>query len=462
MNLRALLRSSAALWTAPVWVGIVVFYFFQALHIVYPYAELIDGPLWVPQQVAIALLYFHSFAYAITLGLATWDGGRLKADRVWELAPSRSRYCVAARTLLPAIGAGWAIVLLPVTMRLVETRLVPTPMSLLPLLMDMGIVCAYAVVGCALGHIAPRLVAAPLSAVAAFYMVSKTIAYSDPSWPRHVSGQLGTSVVFGEYYAAPTVLVPFLFAASVAVAVAAWWIGGAHRMLWRAGAAVTALVAMTLCVRIASGWGIAEGPVTAGHAPARCLGTTPRICMAEAGGAIEKLDAVQREVASTVRRLKAAGVDVTVPTTVNDALLYDRDTTRPPATASTWWMALTERADRPDGDLTGVRYEAMLRSVTFPCQFPTRFVPGVSADWVVNHDAAVLWAAYEVGVQEPYLAWRKSEYAQIANKDAVLAKVRERAAKGRALPTAEQRAAWFEQEQAKACRLVPPSRAGGS
>lgn len=441
--------------------GIVVFYFFHALHLTRPYAELVDGPLWAPQQVHVALLYFYAFSYAIACGLAAWDGGRLKRDRVWELAPGRSRYRVAAVALAPSVAAGWLILLLPVAMRLVETRLVPTPASLLPLAMGMGIVCAYAVVGCALGHIAPPLIAAPLSAVAVFYAVAKTGAYSDPVWPRHVSGQLDTSAAFGEQFSASAVLVPFLFAAAPALAVAAWWAGDGRRP-WRTAAPPAALAVMALCVRIASDWPVAGAPVTAGHAPARCTGSAPRVCMAKTGGAVEDLDTVGREIATSLRRLEAAGVDVTVPTTVTDSLLYERELTRPPSTGATWWLPLTAEADRPDGDLAGIRHAVLLHSVSFPCAFPTALVPGASADWIVNHDAAVLWAAYEVGAQKPYLAWRTAEYGQLANGGEVLAKVRERAAKGRALPTAGQRTAWFEQEQAKACRLVPEPPAGRS
>ncbi|MFB7364551.1 hypothetical protein [Streptomyces hydrogenans] len=456
MRTRALLRSSAALWTAPVWIGIVVFYFFHALHLTRPYADLVEGPLWAPQQVHISLMYFYAFAYAITLGLATWDGGRLRQDRVWDLAPGRSRYRVAALALAPAVTAGWSILLLPVVMRLVETQLVPTPAALSPLFMGMGIVCAYAILGCALGHVAPRLVAAPLSTVAAFYAVAKTSSYSDPVWPRHVSGQLDTSAAFGEQFAASTVLVPLLFAAAPALAIAAWWAGG-DRRLWRTGASAAALAVMVVCVRTASGWPAADAPVTAGHAPARCSGSAPRVCMAETGGAVEDLEAVRNEVVSSLNRLETAGVDFSPPTTVTDSLLYERELTRPRSSRSTWWLPLTAEADRPDGDMAGIRHAVLLHSVSFPCVFPTTLAPGASADWIVNHDAAVLWAAYEVGAQRPYLAWRRAEYGQIANREEVLAKVQERAAKGRALPTSAQRAAWFEQEKAKACGLVPPA-----
>ncbi|OKJ57443.1 hypothetical protein [Streptomyces sp. CB02261] len=461
MKFRALLRSSSALWTAPVWGGIVAFYFFYALHFEDPYEEVIGGPLWAAEQVSSALNYFYAFAYAITLGLATWEGGRLKRDRVWDLAPSRARWRVVGQALAPAVGAGWAILLLPVTMRLIETRLLPTTTAVLPLAMGMGIVCAYAVVGCVLGHVAPRAIAAPVGAVATFYVISKSSTYSDPLWPRHLSGQLSTSVAFGEYYSPATVLLPLLVAAAVAAAVAAWWSRGPRRVPLRLLATAAALATLVLSARTASGWGVADGPVTAGHAPARCAGTAPRVCMAEAGGAVERLDDVRAEVTGSLEKLRAVGVDVTVPSTVTDGLLYERGSTRPRSTAATWWLPLTAQAEAagPGSGIVGVRYAVMLSSVTFPCSIPTSFDPGTSNAWVVNRDAAVLWAAHAVDAQDPYLRWRAGQYAQIANGPEVLAKVQERAANGLALPTAAQRTAWFEQEKAKACRLVP-KRAG--
>ncbi|MEU3689465.1 hypothetical protein [Streptomyces narbonensis] len=462
MKFRALLRSSAATWTAPVWCGIVAFYFFYALHLEDPYEEVVAGPLWDAQQVGLALDYFYAFAYAITLGLATWEGGRLKRDRVWDMAPSRTRWIVAGQTLAPAVGAGWAILLLPVVMRLIETGLIPTFAAGLPLFMGMGIVCAYAVVGCVLGHLAPRVIAAPLGAVASFYVISKTSAYSDPVWPRHVSGQLSTSVAFGEYYSVPTVLMPFLFAAAIALVVAVWWIS--PRLPLRLLATISALVAVVVSARTASGWGVADGPISAGHAPARCVGSEPRVCMAETGGAIERLGDVQSEITGSVEKLQAAGIGVTVPSTVTDGLLYERASSRPRSSSSTWWLPLTTQAEAagPKGRLTGIRLAVLFSSVTFPCSIPVAKTPGASANWIINHDAAMLWAAHTLDVQDPYLNRRVGEYGQFANGPEILAKVRERAAKGLALPTAAQRTAWFEQEQAKACRLVPKQSSGGT
>ncbi|MFE6101109.1 hypothetical protein ACFVQ4_14190 [Streptomyces laurentii] len=459
MTFRAFPRTSAAFWTAPVWLGIVVFYFFYVLHLVDSRQEVVDGPLWAPQQVALALEYFYAFAYALAFGLAVWDGGRLKQDRVWELAPSRSRYRVAAHALAPAVAAGWAILLLPVLMRLAETRLAPTPAALPPLFMGLGIVVAYAVVGCALGHLAPRAIAAPLGAVAVFYVISKTSAYSPPLWPRHVSGQLSTSVAFGEQVSPVTVLVPFAFAAAVATAVAAWWTAGPRRVLFRAAAAAAALAVVIVSVRTASGWGLDGGPVSAGHAPARCVGAKPRVCMAETGGEIERLDAVRREITTTVHRLRSAGADVTVPDTVTDTLLYKRGVTRPRSTASAWWLPLTAQTAAGRGDdLTGLRHTVLRDLVAFPCSLPDSVAPtasGTAPAWVTARDAALLWAAEAVGTETSYLRERSSEYGQFKNKPELLTGIKERAAKGRSPSAVRERAAWFEEERARACRLAP-------
>ncbi|CAM5368065.1 hypothetical protein STENM223S_05426 [Streptomyces tendae] len=75
----------------------------------------------------------------------------------------------------------------------------PTPQALMPLLMGMGLVVAWAVLGCALGHLTPRLISAPLSAVFVYYLITKT-GQVEPVWLRHVSGASDTSLDFGEQY----------------------------------------------------------------------------------------------------------------------------------------------------------------------------------------------------------------------------------------------------------------------
>ncbi|MFE7355283.1 hypothetical protein ACFU8Q_19285 [Streptomyces sp. NPDC057543] len=457
MNIRVRLRTSPALWTAPVWVGIIIFYFFYVMHLEDSRQEVVAGPLWAPQQVAVSLSYFYAFAYAITMGLAVWEGGRLVKDGVWALAPGRSRYRVAAHTLAPVIVAGWLILLLPVVMRLIETGLVPSPRGLAPLLMGMGIVCAYAVVGCGLGHIGPRLIVAPLSCIMLFYLISGSGGYSEPVWPRHTFGQIDTSLAFGELYDAPSVLVPFLFAAAGAVAVSAWWLSASRSWLWRTSAVAVALAVMVSCARTAAGWGIADGPVSAGHAAVSCTGSAPRVCMARDGGAIGSLDEVQGEVAGAVKRLQAAGVNVEMPDTVSDSVLVERHRKR--SSASTWWLPLSRQAGQLGGGMTNIRYAVLLTSVRFPCVLPEHFDRGKSADWVVPHDAAMLWAAKKIDSDKPYLAWRRSEYGgAFQNSGEVLTKVEQLAEQSSKLPTTAKQSDWFHLEQEKACKLARAGR----
>ncbi|MBN0044420.1 hypothetical protein JS756_09900 [Streptomyces actuosus] len=453
MNLRARLRTTSAVWTAPVWVGIVVFYFFHALHLEDPYEEVVGGPLWAPDQVAQSLFYFYPFAYALTCGLAVWEGGRLRRDGVWDLAPGRSRNRVAAHTLAPVVAAGWLILGLPVAMRLIETRLLPTPAALAPLLLGMGLVVAWAVIGCALGHLTPRLISAPLSAVVVYYLIVET-GQVEPVWLRHVSGAPDTVPDFGEQYKALTLLVPFLFTASAAASLAVWWLPATRAVQRRVRSAtgIGAVVVMVLCAHAASGWGYGDGPISAGHAAARCTGTAPRVCVAETGGAGDRLEQVRNEIVRSLGALRQAGVNVTMPETVSDNLLNGRR--KKASTRSTWWLPLSQQAGKNGPGMIAVRYGVLLSSVRFPCAFPTSFEDGRSAAWVVNHDAALLWAATVVDADEPYVAWRRGEYGgTFQNPDQVLAKVEQRARDARKLPAAQQ-TAWFHAEQAKACRLV--------
>lgn len=453
MNLRARLRTTPAVWTAPIWVGIIVFYFFHALHLEDPYEEVISGPLWGPQQVAQSLFYFYAFAYGITCGLAVWEGGRIKHDGVWNLAPARSRYRVAAHTLAPVIGAGWLVLALPVMMRLIETRLAPTPHALAPLLLGMGLVVAWAVIGCALGHITPRLISAPLSAVVVYYVIVAT-GRSEPVWLRHVSGAPDTSLSFGEQYEGLTLVIPFLFTMSVAVALAAWWLPAARavQQAVRATTGVAALVVMALCAQTASGWSHGDGPVSAGHAPASCTGTAPEVCLAETGGAVDRLGRVRSEIVDSVTELREAGVAVAMPERVSDSLLTGRHRKSP--TRTEWWLPLSQQAGKRGPGMISVRYSVLLASVRFPCSFPGAIDGRRSTDWIVNHDAAMLWAASVIDADKPYLSWRRGEYGgSFQNPREVLLKVEQRAYEARRLPR-EKQADWFHAEQAKACRLV--------
>ncbi|MFF7737403.1 hypothetical protein [Streptomyces sp. NPDC007984] len=167
-------------------------------------------------------------------------------------------------------------------------------------------------------------------------------------------------------------------------------------------------------------------------------------------GAQHRLDEVHDEVAQSITALRKAGVQVTVPRTVSDSLLTGRHKKR--STRSEWWLPLSQQAGANGPGMVGVRYGVLLTAVRFPCSFPQSFEAGQPVDWVVNHDAATLWAALVIDVDGPYLAWRRGEYnGTFQNADEVLAKVEQRARDARRLP-AHRQGAWFNAEQQKACR----------
>ncbi|AKZ59509.1 hypothetical protein SAM23877_6464 [Streptomyces ambofaciens ATCC 23877] len=192
--------------------------------------------------------------------------------------------------------------------------------------------------------------------------------------------------------------------------------------------------------------------MSAGHASARCAGTAPRVCIAEAGGAEDRLEHIRGEIVRSLTTLRQAGVQVTVPATVSDNLLTGRH--KEPSTRSAWWLPLSQQAGRNGPGMVGVRYGVLLTAVRFPCAFPSTVQPGQSVDWIVNHDAAMLWAATLIDTVEPYLGWRRGEYGgSFQNPREVLAKVQERAGNAARLAP-KQQSVWFQEEQQKACRLV--------
>ncbi|MFF9074335.1 hypothetical protein ACF1A9_18830 [Streptomyces sp. NPDC014872] len=459
MRLRTRLLSSGALWTAPLWLGIVLFYYAWGLHTVTgtftrPRAEL----HWSASVVLEATDYFYAFAYALAAALGAWEAGRLTNDGVWNLAPSRSRYRVAAGALTPVVVAMSLMLIVPTACALIEFGLAPDPRALLPVAVGVVVICSFAVIGFAVGLHVPRAIAAPLLAAGGWYLVAFTVTYAEPSWPGNILTQRWYAD-YGAYLSGKALLVPVLFCGSIAGAIAVWWIRTPPplvRHLLRSTAAAVAVLLSTLSAATANAWSIAP-PTTGGHAPETCIGRAPRVCMAAYAGAADHLPQVRSGLVSTVTRLQKAGVRVTMPEKI-------RDTEGQPGRHSTvreWWLPLTRQVDRNRGSMVYVRYSAAMMTVRFPCTLPSSFSEAKEPAYVVNADAAKLWVARKAGVDEPFLKWRRSQYQELANGDEVLAKVKERAAGVQALTSADQ-IVWYDRERAKACRLATGTGESGS
>ncbi|QLE70452.1 hypothetical protein FGW37_01470 [Streptomyces rectiverticillatus] len=425
-------RTSSALWLAPVCLAVVLLYF-KSMHQDPGYTDLLDGPSWAPSLVARALDTCYWLAYAVAVALGAWEAGRLKKDRIWLLAPARSRHRIAAETLLPGVMVGWGMLLLPVVMALAEAGTWPTVDALPLLIMGMLLVCAYATIGFTIGLRVHRAVSAPLLGAAVLYLVGWSASDSERLWPRHISGQYTEGLLFGE-------LVPFsglwphlLFAGSLAAFCALAWIAPAAkraRIALRSTACAAALAVMAACVAHVHSWG-AVGPLSVNNAPLDCAGDHPRVCVPQAVQA--DVGGLRQEITRAVAALRDAGVAAPVPEAVNDTLAAGRSSTR--STGEQWWLPLSKSV-HPET----VRLNAVLKSVRFPCSRTDQ----------VNSRSATLWAATVAGADERYLAWQKQQLQQFQNHDEVMDVMKRRVAKARALPK-EQQSAWYEHELMKAC-----------
>ncbi|EFL24282.1 PE-PGRS family protein [Streptomyces himastatinicus ATCC 53653] len=453
MKLRTRLLTSSALWSAPLWLGITVFFYIRGLHAPnggLTYLKRDPDQYWAPSVVAAAVDFFYSLSYAIAAGLGAWEGGRLKQDGVWGLAPARSRYHIAAQVLVPVVVVGSLLLVVPAAVALAEFGVAPTVPSVLPVLAGILIVCAYAVIGFAVGSLAPRSIAAPLLTALVWYLVAWSVTYSDPAWPRYVFGQ-GQEVGYGQVLSPEALAIPVLFAGSVAGVVAVWWVRSGPplvRTALRTAMAAGCAFAMTFCASTTNDW-LTGTPSSYGTAAETCAGRQPRVCMARDGGAANRIGEVRRALVSSSAALRNAGVEVSMPARVRDALGQRGKA----STEKVWWLPLTKQAGKGGGGMPYVRYAVVLAAVEFPCRLPSSFGEAKTMDYIVNADAAKLWAAYVAGAQRPFLAWRKSQYIEIENADEVLAKVKERARAARELPPEEQ-SAWYDAERAKACRLA--------
>lgn len=439
------LRRATVVWTAPLWIALTVVYYSVDSGPVPPWRR------WAPEQVAEAIGALCALSYAAAFGLAIWAGGQVRRDDVWTLAPARSRPRIAARALAAPIGLAWAIVLIPVAVRLASLRLAPVPVAATaePVVMAMGIGVCWATGGFVVGQMAPRLLAAPVGVVAAWYLVIGSDSYLHPAWPRHVLGQIDGGLDFGERYRLVTVGVPLLFAAIAAAALAASWL--ARPMTLRIGVLVLAPIALVACAHVATGWKVGNPLVASASPPRSCHRGTPEVCIAATGGQASRLDEIVRTIDSTYAALRRAGVRPSVPSRIVDNLLVHGRHTHP---AGVVRIPLTKEAARYG--MRGITLQTLLDAVPFGCAPPHQIDPGRIPAWMRVHDAAMLWAAGQVGVAHQYRSGLRGAYQEAGKTGEHTAKqvIRAVAAANRLSPH-EQRT-WFARQRRRVCKLAHP------
>ncbi|WP_399088940.1 hypothetical protein ACGH2B_15105 [Streptomyces sp. BBFR2] len=314
MRLLLRFRSSSAAWGALFAIPLTSFYFFVT---VLPVVD--DGLHYAPRAVSLSLTPMYAFAYAMASCLGAWESGRLKEYGVWDLAPARSRYRVAAEVLLPVVCAASLTLVLPAALALVAAGAAPTAGSLGPLLMAVVLCGAHAVIGFGAGQRVPRFIAAPLLAVAVWILVAfshTATAY----WPRHVAGQFPGDLMFGEEATWLSLAPPLLFTGGIGLAVATLWLPVRRGLLRLVPAAALAVVPAAGALHLVGDWDH-NPPLATGRGAMRCAGTAPEVCMPRERS--EHLEAVRRAAVSVLADFAAAGVHRS-PQRITDSINHGR------------------------------------------------------------------------------------------------------------------------------------------
>ncbi|MER8028328.1 hypothetical protein ABTZ78_05040 [Streptomyces bauhiniae] len=382
MKFSTSLRSGSVRWAGPAVILLTLLY-----YVVGETAPPSSYYHYAPSIVAEPLKTLYALAYATAAALSCWESGRLRAARVWALAPARSRYRIAANALAPVIALSWVVVLVPPAVSLARAATPPTLDSLRLPLAALVLCVAHAVLGFAVGCVLPRVIATPILAVADWIIIAFTRSVL-PYWPRHVSGQYG-SVGYGEVPDLVTAVVPVLLAGGIALGLVVLWLPVGLRALRVVVAAAIAVGGVLGAYRTAADWP-ATPPLTGGNVAMVCEGTAPRMCLPELNA--DRLPQVQRDTATALRVLRASGATSAAPRLITDS--YADGRRQKPSTDTEWRMVLMG----PVQNGSAV-YQIVVRSLHFRC---------ANVDAIAAH-SAWLWAAMETGQEDAYQKRRAQE-----------------------------------------------------
>lgn len=353
LKILARFRSSSALWASPVCLAIPLYYLYAS-------GGAVSGQTlnYAPTVISRALEVTYAFAYAFASGLAAWESAGLRKCGIWDLGPYRSRYQVAANTLLPVVALSWLTLILPAFLALAQTGTLPTTDALRPLILGLALCVGHAVIGFSVGLYVPRLIAAPLMVTAVWVLVSFSWS-TEPFWLRHVSGQYPTTLMFGEAASIESLTPHLLFGGGIAVGVAVMWIPVRAAIVRIALASAIAIFGVVTAQSIASDWNY-NPPLLADRADMTCVGNAPKVCMPTETAS--DLPGVHKEAEYILQRYKDAGVNVN-PSVITDQITDGRYPR--PSTDKIWRVGLTRGVQSGD-----VRYRLTAAAVHFPCADP--------------------------------------------------------------------------------------------
>lgn len=416
------LRAGSVRWAAPFVLLLTGFYYVVGEGVPLP---AFHG--YAPALIAAPLVSLYALAYAVAAALAAWEAGRLSSSRIWELAPARSRFRVAANVLLPVVLLAWLVLLFPIVVTLARTSTFPTIGSLYLPTMALVLCMVHAVIGFGIGLRISRVIATPVMAVAVWILVAFSRA-TQPYWLRHVSGQYA-GLSFGEVPSLASLVAPILFAGGIAAGFALLWLPLRALSVRGTIALFVAGLGTFTAYSITHDWPH-NPPVITGQAPMACRGSAPKVCMPQATA--RYLPAVQADVTVVLDALRSHGVKE-VPSVITDRLMDGR--TDRASTRDTWRMSLTAGAQHDD-----VRFQVVSAAVRFPCS---------RVDAAAGH-AALLWAASVTGERKAYDE-RVGQEMDTTEAERVEEQARTAVQKVLKQPVPNQ-AAWFQQTLTRACK----------
>ncbi|WP_406286475.1 hypothetical protein [Streptomyces sp. NBC_00209] len=364
MKITVLFRTSPALWAAPVALALPLMYYLGPGH---PPA---DNLGYAPEITSYPLRFAYPFAYAVTSALAAWVSATLRQAGVWDMNNARSRFRIATQALLPVVALAWTMLALPVLVALTTEGAWPTWDSLSPLVVGMIVCVEHAVIGFAVGRWVPKVIAAPILAVATWVAVAFAVTVDAP-WVRHVSGAFPEQLMFGEAPAWGALWPHVAFTGSIAAALMMGWLPALHRMVAVAAALVLGAAGVTSTYEAVKNYDYNPPLKTyAVNMECRDAGHTA-VCMPEQTA--EALPQAVKATKGVLSDFAAAGVPLR-PETVIDTLPEGRFAT--PSTASTWRVPLTAATGRRDA-----RFAVVIAATGMNCARPDPLLRRVVIAW---------------------------------------------------------------------------------
>ncbi|MFG2490481.1 hypothetical protein ACGFSD_05340 [Streptomyces caniferus] len=303
MNVKALLRTSSATFLAA---PVLVFTFFVA----YSSGNLAQYDNRHPPTVSAAAFQALIFAAATVAGCGAWEAGRLRQSGIWDLAPWRSKYRIAAQRLSLPVALGVAVMMVMTVMRFVQASVFPDAASLPAVVIGLLLPIPYAVIGFAIGNVSRSpVICAPLVMAGTWFFIgyagNNSTDIPGTLWLRHATAYTMSSPEIDQVISPVALLVPVVFTCAVAGAATLLW--GPWRSATRiALAGLLAVSGLATSCAVASSWGY-RTPMTTSALAEKCSNLAGvNVCVPELYQ--DMLPRVQTTASSIVERLHRAGV----------------------------------------------------------------------------------------------------------------------------------------------------------